>query len=60
MNENEKDASRPCVHNYELKDTRVSEDATEYVKTWICTEYSHECEQRYPRLGAGPVPRIVM
>ena len=60
MDESEKDVSRPCAHNYELKDTRVSEDMTEYVKTWICTECEDECERRYPRLGARPIPGIVM
>lgn len=59
MNENEKDASRSRVHNYELEGTRVSKDATEYVKTWVCTECGDECEQRYPRLGAREVPRMI-
>lgn len=59
MNENEKDASRPCIHNYELKDTRVSEDETEFIKTWVCTECNHECEQRIPRIGSREVPRMI-
>lgn len=60
MDEFEKDVSRQCSHNYELKDTRISEDATEYIKTWICTECSHECERRYPRIGARKVPRAIV
>lgn len=60
MNKAEKDTSRSCAHNYELKDTRVSNDATEYVKTWICTECNHECEQRSPRMGSRKAPRIIM
>ena len=59
MNENEKDSSRQRVHNYELKDTQVSEDKTEYIKTWICTECEDECERRYPRIGAREVPRMI-
>lgn len=60
MDEKEKDVSRPSVHNYELKDTRVSKDETEFVKTWICTECHHECEQRSPRIGSRKAPRIIM
>ena len=60
MNENEKDTPRRQVHNYELKDTRVSEDETEFVKTWVRTECGNECEQRIPRAGSRKVPRIVM
>ena len=59
MNENEKDASRPRIHHYELKNTQISEDTTEYVKTWICTECGRECEKRYPRIGAREVPRMI-
>ena len=59
MNETEKDTSRRTVHNYELKDTRVSEDTTEYIKTWICMECGNECERRYPRIGAREVPRMI-
>jgi hypothetical protein len=60
MNETEKDASRSCVHNYEYKNTRVSKDETEFVKTWICTECQHECEQRFPRIGSRKEPRVIM
>ena len=60
MHENEKDASRPCAHNYELKNTQVSEDETEFIKTWICTECYHECEQRSIRIGARKEPRVIM
>ena len=60
MDELEKDASRQCSHHYELKNTRVGEDRTEYIKTWVCTECEDECERRYPRIGSRKVPRIVM
>ena len=59
MNESEKDTQRPCNHNYELKDTRVSKDDTEYIKTWICTECGNVCEQRIPRIGSREVPRMI-
>ena len=59
MDEKEKDISRPRVHNYELKNTQVSEDRKEYIKTWICTECEDECERRYPRIGAREVPRMI-
>ena len=59
MDESEKDASRQCSHHYELKDTQVSEDMTEYIKTWTCTECGNECERRYPRIGAREVPRMI-
>ena len=60
MDESEKDSSRVCVHNYELTDTRVSDDETEYVKTWICTECGREYEQRSIRIGARNEPRVIM
>ena len=59
MDESEKNTSRPCVHNYELKDTRVSKDETEFVKTWVCTECGDECERRSVRIGAREVPRMI-
>ena len=59
MDEKEKDTSRRHVHNYELKDTRVSKDETEFVKTWTCTECHHECKQRIPRIGSREVPRMI-
>jgi hypothetical protein len=60
MDEPEKDASRPPAHNYELKNTRVSKDETEFVKTWVCTECGDECEKRSIRIGARKEPRVIM
>ena len=59
MSENEKDTQKPCSHNYKFKDTRVSNDTTEYVKTWVCTKCGDKCEKRSVRMGAREVPRVI-
>jgi superfamily II helicase len=60
MNENKKDIQRECEHAYQLYKTIVSDDTTEYIKTFICSKCQEECTRRYQRAGARQVPAVVM